>query len=164
MTEKPCETDPGCFEASHLETQTLFEIVTHSPEETVALGRKLAKGLQPPCLVLLDGELGTGKTALAKGIVAGLGAAREEEVTSPSFTLVHEYGRERKAFHVDLYRIEDARELATLGLEDIWGQRAVVIVEWGAKLGDNAPAPRLRIQLEYLASEDRRITVERLGP
>lgn len=138
-------------------------MVTHSPEETLALGRALAGELQPPCLVLLEGELGSGKTTLAKGIVAGLGAAREEEVTSPSFTLVHQYGREPKVYHVDLYRIENLRELETLGLDDLWNQQATVIVEWGEKLGDNPPSPRVRIQLEYLAGEDRRILVERVA-
>jgi tRNA threonylcarbamoyladenosine biosynthesis protein TsaE len=146
-----------------LETGKSHRIVTHSPEETMALGRELAAGLRPPCLVLLQGELGSGKTTLAKGIVAGLGAAREEEVTSPSFTLVHEYGRGRKVFHVDLYRIENSRELATLGLEELWSEDAIVIVEWGEKLWDNAPAPRIVIQMEYTSSAERRITVERPG-
>lgn len=100
------------------ETKKVLDVVTRSPEETVALGRELAGELQPPCIVLLQGELGSGKTTLAKGIVAGLGAAREEDVTSPSFTLVHEYGGDRRVFHVDLYRIEESRELATLGLEN----------------------------------------------
>lgn len=146
-----------------MEARTVLEIVTHSPEETIAFGRRLAAELQPPCWVLLEGELGSGKTTLVKGIVAGLGCVREEEVTSPSFTLVHEYGRESKVYHVDLYRIEDARELASVGLEDLASQPATVVIEWGEKLGENAPEPRVRIQLEYLASEDRRITVERLG-
>jgi tRNA threonylcarbamoyladenosine biosynthesis protein TsaE len=136
------------------------EIVTHSPEETIAFGRELTKALMPPCLVLLEGELGSGKTTLVKGIVEGLGAAREDEVTSPSFTLVHEYGRESKVYHIDLYRIESARELASLGLEDILGSQATVIVEWGEKLGDNVPAPRVRIRLEHLGGDDRRIMVE----
>jgi tRNA threonylcarbamoyladenosine biosynthesis protein TsaE len=140
----------------------LREVITHSPEETLALGRELAKELQPPCLVLLQGDLGSGKTTLTKGIVAGLGAAREEEVTSPSFTLVHEYGSEGKVFHADLYRIESTRELSSLGLDDLWAQEAIVIVEWGEKLWDNAPAPRVIIQLEYLSSEERRIRVERV--
>jgi tRNA threonylcarbamoyladenosine biosynthesis protein TsaE len=145
-----------------LEGTSLIEVVTHSAEETLEFGRELAKELTPPCVLLLEGELGSGKTTLVKGIVAGLGAAPEEEVTSPSFTLVHEYGRDRKVYHVDLYRIEEARELATLGLEDLWSQQAIVLVEWGEKLGDNAPSPRVRIQLEYLASADRRIRVGRL--
>jgi tRNA threonylcarbamoyladenosine biosynthesis protein TsaE len=148
---------------TRLEVSKIVEVVTHSPEETLAFGRALAGELQPPCLVLLEGELGSGKTTLAKGIVVGLGAAREEEVTSPSFTLVHEYGREPKVYHVDLYRIENRRELETLGLDDLWNQQATVVVEWGEKLGDNPPAPRVRIQLEYLAGEDRRILVERVA-
>ena len=140
----------------------LREVITHSPEETLALGRELARELQPPCLVLLQGDLGSGKTTLTKGIVAELGAAREEEVTSPSFTLVHEYGSGGKVFHADLYRIESTRELSSLGLDDLWAQEAIVIVEWGEKLWDNAPAPRVIIQLEYLSSEERRISVERV--
>jgi tRNA threonylcarbamoyladenosine biosynthesis protein TsaE len=145
------------------ETTIFQQTVTHSPEETIAFGRALAAGLNPPCLVLLKGDLGSGKTTLAKGIVAGLGAAKEEEVTSPTFTLVHEYGGDRRVFHVDLYRVEDSRELATLGLEELWSGDAIVIVEWGEKLWDNAPAPRVTIQLEYTSSEERRITVERPG-
>jgi tRNA threonylcarbamoyladenosine biosynthesis protein TsaE len=145
-----------------LQAQGILEVVTHSPEETLAFGRELARELHPPCLVLLEGELGSGKTTLTKGIVTGLGAAREEEVTSPSFTLVHEYGSSPKVYHIDLYRIENSRQLATLGLDDLWGQQAIVIVEWGEKLWDNPPAPRVKIQMEYVTSEDRRITVERL--
>lgn len=139
------------------------EIVTHSPAETLAFGRALARELHPPCLVVLEGDLGSGKTTLTKGIISGLGLAPEEEVTSPSFTLVHEYGRERKAYHVDLYRVEGTQELATLGLEEIFAQPAIVVVEWGEKLGDNVPAPYLRIQMEYVASEERKITVEHPG-
>ncbi len=136
----------------------------------MAFGRELASKLEPPCLVLLEGELGSGKTTLVKGIVAGLGAAREDDVNSPTFTLVHEYGgalqspelgRERKVYHVDLYRIEDPRELATLGLEDLMALPATVIVEWGEKLGDVGSAPWVRIRMAYLGNEERRITVER---
>jgi tRNA threonylcarbamoyladenosine biosynthesis protein TsaE len=139
------------------------EVITHSPEETLAFGRELAMDLTPPCLVLLVGELGSGKTTLTKGIVAGLGAAREEEVTSPSFTLVHEYGGACKVYHADLYRIEGTQELATVGWDELWVQDAIVIVEWGEKLWDNAPAPRVLIQLEHISSEERRITVARVG-
>jgi len=138
----------------------LAEQVTHSPEETVLFGRKLAEYLRPPCLVLLEGDLGAGKTTLAKGIVAGLGVASEDEVTSPSFTLVHEYGSASKVFHADLYRIEGARDLATLGLEDLWSQPATLLVEWGEKIGDDAPHPCVRIRMQYLGGDDRQITVE----
>ena len=139
----------------------LFQVVvTQSAEETVEFGRQLAKQIKPPCLILLEGELGSGKTTLVKGMVAGLGAAREEEVTSPSFTLVHEYGRERKVYHVDLYRIEGARDFASLGLDDLFEENATVIVEWGERISDNAPGLQWRIRLEYMTSDKRRITVE----
>jgi len=138
--------------------------ITHSSEETTALGRELAADLRPPCLVLLEGELGSGKTTLVKGIVVGLDAAPEEEVHSPSFTLVHEYGRNRRVYHVDLYRIEGgARELGTLGLEDLVDQGATVLVEWGEKLGEVGLKPQVRIRLEHLGGDYRRITVEKLG-
>jgi len=132
-------------------------------EETQAFGRRLAQSLSPPCLVLLEGELGSGKTTLAKGLVAGLGVARQEEVTSPTFTLVHEYGGSDKVYHIDLYRIETPHELASLGLEDFLSERAIVLVEWGEKLGNNVSGLKVRIRLEHLGNEDRRITVERPG-
>ena len=139
----------------------LFDGVTHSPEETVRLGRELAAHFEPPCWVLVEGDLGAGKTTLAKGIVAGLGVASEDEVTSPSFTLVHEYGSGGKVYHADLYRIEGARDLATLGLEDLSSAAATVLVEWGEKLADHVPSPCVRIRLEHLGGDDRRIVVER---
>jgi len=136
----------------------LFQRVTHSPEETVSFGRELARELQPPCTVLLEGELGSGKTTLVKGIVA----IPEEEVTSPSFTLVHEYGDQGKVYHVDLYRIEGGRDLSTLGLDDLVGEGATVLIEWGEKFGGDFPEPCVRIRLEYLGSDERRIIVERV--
>jgi tRNA threonylcarbamoyladenosine biosynthesis protein TsaE len=140
----------------------IAERVTHSPEETIAFGRELAVYVQPPCLVLLEGDLGAGKTTIVKGFVAGLGAASEDEVSSPSYTLVHEYGRAGKVYHADLYRIEGARDLATLGLDDLAGQSTTVFVEWGEKLGDNTPIPCVKIQMEHLGSDQRRILVERM--
>jgi tRNA threonylcarbamoyladenosine biosynthesis protein TsaE len=140
-----------------------LEYITHSPEETIELGAKLARQLPHPCLVIMQGELGSGKTTLVKGIVSGLGVARQEEVTSPSFTLVHEYGRERKVYHADLYRIEGAREQSTLGLEDLLEQEATVIVEWGEKLLDQGSGAQVRIRMELLEGEDRRVTIEGLG-
>jgi tRNA threonylcarbamoyladenosine biosynthesis protein TsaE len=140
----------------------IAERTTHSPEETTLFGREVAAHLQPPCLVLLEGDLGAGKTTLVKGIVAGLGAASEDEVTSPSFTLVHEYGASGKVYHVDLYRIEGMRDLATLGWDDLTSQAATVLVEWGEKLGDNAPLPCIRIRLEHQESDKRRILIERV--
>ena len=103
---------------------TTSETITHSAEETIAFGRKLAAELSPPLVVLLRGDLGAGKTTLVKGIAEGFGAARAEEVTSPTFTLVHEYrGPNTTLYHIDLYRIDTERELETLGLDDLLAQR-----------------------------------------
>jgi len=135
------------------------EIITHSAEETIAWGRELAEKLQPPLLVLLSGELGTGKTTLTKGIVAGLHAAEEDEVTSPTFTLVHEYGSGKRVFHGDLYRIESFHDFETLGLEDVFAEPAIVILEWSEKFPLKARWPQLRLRLEHLGGDTRRITV-----
>jgi tRNA threonylcarbamoyladenosine biosynthesis protein TsaE len=153
------QTPAGCS------LETLLEFMTHSPEETQALGSSLVHLLQPPCVVLLRGELGSGKTTLAKGIVVGLGAAREEDVTSPSFTLVHEYRQgDHCVYHADLYRVEGSREIETLGLEDLMAARATVLIEWGDKLGPELPVPRIEIELTHLGGDERRIVVRRAMP
>lgn len=149
-------------EGASFEQKTRVEFVTHSPDETIELGARIALQLPQPCLIVLEGELGSGKTTLVKGIVSGLGVARQEEVTSPSFTLVHEYGQDRRVYHADLYRIEGARELATLGLEDLLEQQGTVIVEWGEKLLDQETGAQVRIHMELLEGEDRRVTIEGL--
>ncbi|MGH9748243.1 MAG: tRNA (adenosine(37)-N6)-threonylcarbamoyltransferase complex ATPase subunit type 1 TsaE [Candidatus Acidiferrales bacterium] len=136
------------------------EIVTHSSEETIQLGRDLGGRLKPPVLVLLTGELGAGKTTLTKGIVSGVGAASEEEVTSPTFTLVHKYEHGARVYHVDLYRISDFHDLETLGLEDLLAEPGVVIVEWPDKLTLRTDWPILRIQLEHVAEDTRKILIK----
>jgi tRNA threonylcarbamoyladenosine biosynthesis protein TsaE len=135
------------------------EILTHSSEETIAQGREIGATLKPPVLVLLSGDLGAGKTTLTKGIAAGLGAAREDEVTSPTFTLVHRYEGSTRVYHVDLYRIEGLHDLETLGLEDIFSERAVVIVEWPDRLKLRTGWPTMEIQVEHVAEEIRRIVI-----
>jgi len=135
------------------------EIITHSAEETTRWGREFAGRLNPPILVLLSGDLGSGKTTLTKGIVAGLGAASEDEVTSPTFTLVHEYGKGNRVYHVDLYRIESFHDFETLGLEDLFAQPGVVILEWSERFPLKSPWPEVRIRLEHLGGDARRITL-----
>lgn len=137
--------------------------VTHSTEETIQRGREIGVRLKPPVLILLSGDLGAGKTTLTKGIASGLGAAGEDEVTSPTFTLVHKYERDARAYHVDLYRISDAHDLETLGLEDIFDERAVVIVEWPERLNLRTGWPILRIQLEHVSESERRISIDDPG-
>ena len=131
---------------------------TRSEDETVALGRELALGLPARAVVLLIGNLGAGKTTLAKGIVEGLGAAAPEEVSSPTFTLIHEYGGGR-VLHVDLYRIDEERELRTLGLPDLLEREAVMLVEWGERFPHLWPPERIEIRLRALEGEEREIVV-----
>jgi len=133
------------------------EVITHSAEETVAWGRAFAETLKAPVLVLLSGELGSGKTTLTKGIVAGLKAAEEDEVTSPTFTLLHEYGEGRKVFHADLYRVENFHDFETLGLEDVFAKPAIVILEWSEKFPLKTEWPQVRVQLEHLGGDARKI-------
>ena len=137
------------------------EIITHSAEETIAWGREFAKRLQPPVLVLLTGDLGTGKTTLTKGLVSGLGAANENDVTSPTFTLVHVYGKpaQGKVYHADLYRIESFHDFETLGLEDLFSAPAVAILEWSENFPIPSPWPMVRVRQEHLGGDSRRISV-----
>jgi tRNA threonylcarbamoyladenosine biosynthesis protein TsaE len=140
------------------------EIVTHSSDETIDRGREIGASLEPPVLILLSGELGAGKTTLTKGIVSGLGAAREEDVTSPTFTLVHKYQGRARVYHVDLYRISGFHDLETLGLEDLFSEDAVVIVEWPDRLTLRTDWPILRIGLEHVDEGARRIRLEAIDP
>src|SRR3977135_72881 len=110
------------------------QTITHSAEETIAFGRSLAAELSPPIIVRLRGDLGAGKTTLVKGIAEGFGAARAEDVTSPTFTLVHEYrGPHIALYHIDLYRIDTQRDLETLGLDDLLAPNSILLIEWGEK-------------------------------
>ena len=135
------------------------EIVMHSAEETIAWGKKFAARLQPPLMILLSGDLGSGKTTLTKGIVSGLGAAAEEDVTSPTFTLLHVYGADQKIFHGDHYRIEKFHDFETLGMEDIFTKPAIVILEWSERFPLPSPWPQIRVHLEHAGGDARRITV-----
>lgn len=137
-----------------------LSFISRSTEDTIAKGRELGAALKPPVLVALSGELGSGKTTLAKGIIAGQGAAREEDVTSPTFTLVHSFHNCSKVYHVDLYRITDFHDLESLGLEDIFAVPAVVLVEWPERLALRTDWPVIRIHLEHLDETSRRIVLE----
>jgi tRNA threonylcarbamoyladenosine biosynthesis protein TsaE len=136
------------------------EFTTHSPEETVALGRELVGLLAPPKLVILRGTLGAGKTTLAKGIAEGFQAGSQEDVTSPTFTLVHEYrGPAVNVYHIDLYRVDTARQLETLGLDDLVGENNLLLVEWGEKFSRFVDESDLEIALERTGENERRVSV-----
>ena len=136
------------------------EFTTRSPEETIALGVELASRLAPPKLVLLRGDLGAGKTTLVKGRAQGFRAAAEEDVTSPTFTLIHEYrGPAATLYHIDLYRIDTQRELDTLALDDLMGENSVLLIEWGEKFPRFQHERDVEIALERISDAERRVVV-----
>lgn len=119
------------------------------------MGRAIGRLLEPGDVVALSGELGTGKTVLAQGIVSGVGATGY--VASPTFTFIREYDGSAPIAHVDLYRIEDSEQLDDLGLDDVLAGGFIVIIEWAEKAGSWLPAEHLWIGLEYGAGENDRI-------
>ncbi len=151
--------------------------ISRSPEETVAKGRELALTITAPVLVLLSGDLGSGKTTFTKGMISDLGAAEENDVTSPTFTLVHVFQKRLRAeeaalpsgpapasqslkvYHVDLYRIEGFDDLVTLALEDALSEPAVVIIEWSERFSLRSDWPRVQVTLEHAEGDSRRITI-----
>ena len=132
---------------------------TDSEEQTIALGERLAHTLPAGATVLLIGNLGAGKTTLAKGIIQGLGAASADQVSSPTFTLIHEYGSPAAVYHVDLYRLDSARDAATLGLDDLFESPAMVIVEWGERFPELMPAGCIEIRLRAVTDDSREISL-----
>jgi tRNA threonylcarbamoyladenosine biosynthesis protein TsaE len=130
---------------------------TQSEEATIALGEALAAELPSKALVLLIGNLGAGKTTLAKGIVKGLKEGEPDDVSSPTFTLIHEYGS--SVYHVDLYRLDTAAQVASLGLEEIFDRPAVVLIEWGERFPELMPKERIEIRLRSTGEDSREIEV-----
>jgi len=142
----------------------VYQFESNSSADTINVGRELAKLLAPPKFLILKGNLGTGKTTLVKGIAQALDAADPDEVTSPTFTLLHEYEGTREGkpvllYHLDLYRIEGERQLETLGLDDINSPDSIVLVEWGEKFKSVMKRSNGEIRLEAAGGDSRRITV-----
>lgn len=130
---------------------------TASAEETIALGRSIAGWLPPSGVVLLSGELGAGKTTLSKGIVEGREAGSGDEVASPTFALIHEYGDPVRVYHVDLYRLETSEEARRLGLEELIERPALVLVEWGERFPELWPKEPPAVHLQHAGEEARHI-------
>ena len=135
---------------------------TRSEDETIALGRQLAAELVDGA-VLLIGNLGAGKTTLAKGIVEGRNGTPADEVSSPTFTLIHQYGDHAPVYHIDLYRLDEAREVEGLGLDDLFGSGSLILLEWAERFPALLPRPRTEIRLRALPDETREIIVTRVG-
>ena len=151
-------------QAATLAEGRMYEFTTQSGADTVAVGRKLAELLNPPQFLLLCGELGTGKTTLVKGIAQALDAAEPDDVTSPTFTLIHEFdgsrnGKPVKLYHLDVYRLESERQLETLGLDDLLTPDALVVVEWGEKFKSIKKRATGEIAIESTGGDARKITV-----
>ena len=131
---------------------------TRSESGTLAMGERVSEMLLPvPKMIVLRGDLGAGKTTLVKGIAAALGAAEVEDVTSPTFTLVHEYkGAKVRLVHLDLYRLESERELLTLGLEEMAEEPDVLMfVEWGDKFLSVVERADGEIAIEHAGGDER---------
>jgi len=139
---------------------------TATEAETIALGEHLARELPARGVVLLIGNLGAGKTTLAKGIAKGRATVDPDDVSSPTFTLIHEYGRADSpaapVYHIDLYRLDEPRQVATLGLDDLFEKDALVLIEWGERFPQLMPAERTEIRLRMLENDEREIAVTTL--
>jgi tRNA threonylcarbamoyladenosine biosynthesis protein TsaE len=147
---------------------TVRRFVSNSSRETIEIGEEISRLLSSPTLLFLRGDLGAGKTTLVKGIAHALAAADPDEVTSPTFTMVHEYdGRRRvdgkdhdvKLYHIDLYRIEDERQLETIGFDELASEDAILLVEWGEKFPSVVKRSDGEIQIEHAGGDTRNITL-----
>lgn len=137
------------------------QFLTHSPEETITLGRRLAELLSAPKLVVLTGDLGAGKTTLIKGLAEGFKAESQDNVTSPTFTLIHEYrGPKATLYHIDLYRVDSPRQLETLAIDDLRDERSLILLEWGEKFERFRQGCDAKISIETLGENERRITLK----
>lgn len=121
--------------------------LTRSVEETTNLGLQLSAEIRAPETILLVGDLGSGKTTLAKGMIEGLGVATREDVVSPTFSLIHEYEGSPKVYHIDLYRLDRVPQIETLGLEDLWDKPVIVMIEWGERFSQILPMERTVIKM-----------------
>lgn len=143
-----------------MKTGTMKTFQTHSAEETTELGRRLAAELKPGSIVLLRGDLGAGKTTMVKGIAEGFQAAKADDVTSPTFTLIHEYrGPAVTLYHIDLYRIDTQRELDTLALDDLMTTQSILLIEWGEKFERFVRERDREITIQHEGGDNRRIIV-----
>lgn len=136
------------------------KFLSHSERQTFEYARELAASLEAPAQILLFGELGAGKTAFTKGLAAGFGVEDVDEVSSPTFTLVNQYRGRVPIYHVDLYRVESS-DLHDLGLDDIFDEQAVVVVEWAERLAGFTPENSIRITLSYVDDHTRQIEQSR---
>ena len=133
--------------------------ISRSVQETFDLAKSLGESLTEPAIFFLEGNLGAGKTVFAKGLICGLGQPDPDDVPSPSFTLINEYELRLKVFHIDLYRLETREDLRSLDLEEIFAQPAVILIEWAEKLGDADLPGAVKVRIEDLGNDERRLQI-----
>lgn len=138
-----------------------YSIITESPAETADFGRKLARLIEIPAIVLLNGELGTGKTLITKAAASVFGY--QGDVTSPTFNLVQEYSAEKEIIHMDLYRLDRTEELSEIGFEEYLMREAAIFIEWPELALPLLPADFIFIDLEKISADKRKITVRGEG-
>ena len=139
-----------------------LEIMSRSPEQTLAMGEALGRALRPGDVVALIGELGAGKTWLTKGMAQGLGVA-PDEVTSPTFVLMHLYEGRLRLAHFDAYRLRGSGEMLDLGAEEMFYGDGASVVEWADRVQDALPPDRLDIVLEVAGETSRRMSLAAQG-
>jgi tRNA threonylcarbamoyladenosine biosynthesis protein TsaE len=149
--------------ASHEDICEAWKVRSKSAEETFRLGKKMGELLPRGSVIALCGELGSGKTLLAKGIARGMQVANEGEVTSPSFTLVNEYQGRCKIYHVDLYRLQNVQQIEDLGWEEMIFGSGVTLIEWPEKVLHLLPEDRIEIFLEWVGEEERDLEFQSKG-
>ena len=135
-----------------------MEFITNSPEETEAIGEKLAQALRPGMVIAYRGDLGAGKTAFTRGLARGLGC--RDAVTSPTYTIVNEYLEGRiPLFHFDMYRLRSADDLFDIGWDDYLERGGICAVEWSENVAEAMEDP-ITVTIEKLGADSRRITIE----
>ncbi len=141
----------------------VLNVVSHSEEQTAVLARKLAVSFVPGDVVVLTGNLGSGKTTFVRAL-AGACGVNEDEVNSPSYTFVNEYAGNPPLFHFDLYRLGDPSELYEIGWDEYLGREGIVVVEWGEKAAEMLPLHYYRIEFTVLGENERQIDISLVQP
>jgi tRNA threonylcarbamoyladenosine biosynthesis protein TsaE len=140
-----------------------WETVSHSHSDTVACGRLLGKAVPPGSVIALDGDLGAGKTCFVKGLAQGINQTDPDEVTSPTFTILQEYGGRVPLYHFDAYRLAGPGDLESIGFDEYLGGRGVAVIEWADNLGAAIPRECLRVRISVVDGTTRRIAFSARG-
>jgi len=139
------------------------EILSRGPGDTIRLGKSIGELLRPGNVVALIGDLGAGKTTLAKGIAVGVGVEDESEVTSPSFVLVNEYQGRFPVYHADLYRLREACEVEDLGWEEFIFGGGISLLEWAEKIPEILPEERIEVRISWIGPDERKFLIAGKG-